>query len=553
MYTLTREAQKRLDAKAEAQGLLGLLLMEQAGTEVFKQLIALTSPDVAVHVFCGIGKNAGDGYVLARLLRAADYEVHVWELSTEKSEAAEQAKSDSGQMRRALRAMGVAPQEVPQAPSALNTFFETLGQTKKMLFVDALIGTGYRLSKPLTGLWAQITQAINDLKESNKTKILSIDIPTGVDANTGLVDASAIQADWTVSFEYPKTGMVVYPGRALCGEIFVEGLGLSPSFLNSFWQNETHCVHWIKASELSCILPERSDSAYKNQFGHALLICGSTGMAGAALLAAAAALQSGIGLLTALVPEDIYPACLSALPSVMWQPFAKASDDFEAQVISQLEGKSALLFGSGAAHMPAWQIKTILTVTQDFPAPVILDAEALNYLAKNEDYASRFFEARAGTTVLTPHSGEFKRLAPDLDEMQEGRLAVAHTLAQRSHAYVVLKGAGTVMATPQGDLSVNGSGNRGMAKAGSGDVLAGMLLALCSNKDIKLEKCIRLAVFAHGLAADLQMNASGVYSVCAESILQRIPEALEILGGVLPKSKVALGLILNNEVKDDAT
>ncbi len=535
MYTLTREAQQRLDAKAEEQGLPGLLLMERAGSAVARHILALCPRETPVFIFCGQGKNAGDAYVLARVLLAADYQVRLWEIAPDRAKAAELAGSESGSMRRALRAMGLEPKPLPQEDYSLNAFFSDLNKIGSVFLVDALIGTGYQSSRLLAGLWSKVTQALNTLQKNPAVTLLSIDIPTGVDANSGRVDAAAIQADRTVSFEYPKTGMISYPGRGQCGEIVLEGLGLSPDFLSSFWQNERQYVSWVQSEDFSSDLPERDATAYKNQFGHVLLICGSRGMAGAAILAARAALQSGVGLVSALVAEDIYAACLTALHSVMWRPYSRDASDFEVGLTELMKGKAALRFGTGTSQMPKWQLKAVLKAAERFPAPVLLDAEALNYLAENADYAVDFFANRVSETILTPHSGEFKRLAPDLNEKAEGRLELARILADRVKAYVILKGAATIVATPEGKLAVNSSGNSGMAKAGSGDVLAGMLLALCARPGTEIERDIQLGVFAHGLAADLQKNAAGVYSVCAESILERIPEALDVIRGIGPQ------------------
>ncbi len=530
MQTLSRAAQQRLDAQAEAAGIPGLILMERAGSAVADYIIDHYEEDFVVHVFCGIGKNAGDAYVVARILAAYLFEVHVWEMEPLAARKSELARSDSGVMRKALRGMGVEPKSVSaflQKVKSKQIDF-IAGQTEAIA-VDGLLGTGYDTNRPLDEKWAELCVTINMLRSESYLRVISIDIPTGVDATTALVDPHALYADITITFENVKTGLVSYPGVVHSKKTIDVPLGLSPHFIESFWQNEPQTIECPDYFDIAQLLPARLAESHKGSFGKSLAICGSPGMAGAAVLAANAAMQSGLGLLTALVPAAIYDACLKAAPAVMWTIMAEDEAELGQQIDELMQDKSSILFGSGSAQLAESSLRLLLTKLQEAEAPLVLDAAALNYLAKERDFANSFFEKRVAATMLTPHPGEFARLAPDLAHDDISRISQAQTLAERYQATVVLKGMATVVSAPGQNTSINSSGNNGMAKAGTGDVLAGMILAFTALPRMDVFSAVKLAVYAHGLTADLIMKTTTVFAVSAESMVKQIPEALEML------------------------
>lgn len=530
MYSLSRDAQQRLDAAAEAAGIPSLLLMERAGSAVSEYIHYEYEISTPVHIFCGKGKNAGDAYVLARLLLASSYAVEVWELDSLAARKSELAGSDSGIMRRALRGMGLEPKPVKQfikdyRSGKINFYASDSG----VLLVDGLLGTGYDSKRPFSKELRELAWLLRSICEEPYVQLLSIDIPSGVDAKSGLVDEYALFADVTVTFEYPKTGMLSYPGLMHSATTDEVTLGLSESFLEQFWAGESQFVGRNEFLGMAEILPKRAADAHKGMFGKGLLICGSRGMAGAAILAATAALRSGLGLLTALVPKSIYAACLQAAPSVMWQEMAEKPSELREQLSALLEGKSAVLFGSGSANLSQSKIKLVLELLRDVDLPLILDAEALNYLGAHTEFATVFFRSRPAGTVLTPHPGEFARLAPDLLSDNVSRLEQAATLARRFAVYLVLKGMGSVVAAADGRISVNQSGNSGLAQAGSGDVLAGILLAFASLAELDLYQAVQLGVFLHGLTAEVPVGGKAIYALGAEHLVEKIPLALQML------------------------
>ncbi len=530
METLSREAQQRLDRAAEAAGIPSLILMERAGSAVADYIKEHYESNFVVHIFCGKGKNAGDAYVVARLLLAALFEVHVWEYDSLSARKAELAKTDSGIMRKAMRGMGLEPKAVSKFLSGITRKnIDFLAEDTEALVVDGLLGTGYDTKRPLEEKLAALCAKLNELQAAEYIHIISIDIPTGVDATTGLTDPFALTADVTVTFEYNKTGLISFPGETHSRKIVDVSLGLSESFLEAFWKKESTYVDYPDFLDIAKLLPARPRHAHKGNFGKSLAICGGAGTAGAAVLSAKAAMRSGLGMLTALVPRSIYAACLKAAPAVMWVEMQEEDDDLAAQIEALLKDKSSVLFGSGSTELTAAQMEIILHQLENSPAPLVLDAAALNYLGENKTLAEHFFKQRLGPTLLTPHPGEFSRLAPDLAREDISRIEQAERLAKRCRAFVVLKGAATVVASPHDQISINRTGNSGMAKAGSGDVLAGIILAFSALGQPDSFAVLQLAVFAHGLAADLIKRGASIYAVSAEAMIESIPEVLEIL------------------------
>lgn len=547
MQTLSRAAQQRLDRAAEAAGIPGLILMERAGSAVANYIEEHYESDFAVHIFCGKGKNAGDAYVVARLLFASLFDVHVWEYDPLSARKAELAQTDSGIMRKAMRGMGLEPKAVNKFLSKVaHKSIDFMLEDTEALVVDGLLGTGYDSKRPLDEGLAALCAVLNELQVAEYIQIISIDIPTGVDATNGLTDPFALTADVTVTFEYNKTGLISFPGETHNRKIVDVSLGLSDPFLDAFWKNESSFVDFPDFFDIAKLLPPRPTHAHKGNFGKSLAICGSAGLAGAAVLAARAAMSSGLGMLTALVPAGIYAACLQAAPAVMWVEMQEDEAIFSGQVEALLKGKSSVLFGSGSAELSPAQMKLIFDRLASLTVPLILDAAALNYLGEHPLFAEQFFAERQGPTLLTPHPGEFATLAPDLAREDLSRIEQAESLARRYQAHVVLKGAATVLASPQSRISINRTGNSGMAKAGSGDVLAGMILAFLAYTKQDAFAVLQLAVFAHGLAADLIKKGSSIYAVSAEAMIESIPEALEILS----HPEEIIDAILSNSEED---
>lgn len=500
MKTLSREAQAKLDRMAVECAYPLLLLMEGAARSAL-ELLREVAPDLdKVALFCGTGNNAGDAYALARLLLAEGHSPIVFSL-VEKANLSPCALT----MREAYVGQGglVEAMEAMSETELEAYFSETANRTwRGYILVDGLLGTGYRQERPLAGLLRVATCAMNRLRLEQGVQVLALDLPSGVDANSGAADEGAVEADWTISFVWPKTGIVTYPGRMKAGCIKVGSIGLSERFCEAVLAEEA-LVEWVDEAFVRRVAPQRKADWHKGQFGKGLMICGSPGQLGAAILAGQAALASGLGYLYAFVPESLYEAAVSALPSVLWQALPMALYEEEAAnrlSPAQLEAEwrsilepyraqvSTLLCGSGLGRMARSSLGALTRVLLSMDEKrLILDADALNVLSMESDWKqlllSRLERQESsrccgGEVLITPHPREFQRLFGDLPG---SRLEQAEAVGREGIVQCILKGAGTVLAFSSQKLLVNSSGNAGMGKAGSGDALAGILLALLAQ------------------------------------------------------------------------
>jgi NAD(P)H-hydrate epimerase len=380
--------------------------------------------------------------------------------------------------------------------------------------------------------------------------VLAVDLPSGVQADHGQVAPTVIQADETLSFLYIKTGLMSYPGRKAVGKVRMHDLNLPESFLDRVWQQKRlHTPSALTADELRAWRPQRPTDAHKGAFGRLAVLAGSPGLAGAAILSGRAAEMSGAGYVSLTVPTEIYTAVLEAAPSLLSAPLpekplgqgtiAAAQLDFWKQ---QLESCDAAMVGPGMGKStPSRPDLNSLVLAAIAEAPrLVLDADGLNLLAEPDFLETGRAALRARTqsglepAILTPHPGEFRRLYPEMAAtVEHDRIACAETLAALTASVVVLKGAGTVIAFPpeQGtqEVWINTSGNSGMAKAGSGDVLSGLLGSLLAQR-LPLREAVCGAVYLHGLAADLQAELLTERALAPEDIISGLPDAFRQVG-----------------------
>ncbi|MDZ7642259.1 MAG: NAD(P)H-hydrate dehydratase [Desulfurivibrio sp.] len=351
--------------------------------------------------------------------------------------------------------------------------------------------------------------------------MLALDAPSGVNGDDGAILGEAVQATATVTFALAKPGLLFSPGREATGELEVADIGMPPEVYRRV------DIRWeqLAAPGLAPWLPRRRRASHKGDFGHLLLLAGSLGKTGAALLAARGALRGGVGLLSAAVPLPLLPVFATALPELMTIPLPEAEQaagmaDLEL-LRAALTDKTALVMGPGLGTGPATG-ELVLTLYRELRQPVVVDADALNILASRP---AALGEA-AGCRILTPHPGEMARLLNlSSGEVQKDRLAWAAKLAARYQVWVVLKGADTVVAAPDGRLALNPTGNPGMATGGMGDVLAGLLGALlCQGLEPWRAAC--LGVYLHGLAADLLAAEYEInFGFTASEVADAIPAA----------------------------
>lgn len=467
VYAVTPAQMREAEQKTIAAGIPSILLMERAALEMAHYIKGMGGIH-SVLVICGPGNNGGDGMALARILHLNGYFVEVLLCGQEKY------SGDAQKNLKILKAAGVP-------------ILSALPGASYDLIVDAIFGTGF--SRAPEGIYQKAIAWINDRPKG--TPALSVDIPSGVDGETGKTPGAAVNADMTISFEYPKLGHLFYPGRERSGELAVAKIGLFPT--------EPYPVSYLEDSDIPSLLPKRPADGYKNTFGHGLLIAGSKGMAGACLLAANAALHSGIGLLSCAADETcVMPHLQSRVPSAMVHGL-QMDEDIPPQVEKAFPGKSAVAIGPGLGQTQA--ALQLLQAAWEAPLPLVVDADGLNLLAAHRP----MFNKRSFETILTPHPGEMRRLlGRDVAESIEDALL----LAREMQAIVVLKGATSVIAAPDGSATLNLSGSSALAKGGSGDVLTGITLALLAQ-GLHGYDAARLAAYLHGQSGQRLSARSG--------------------------------------------
>ncbi|TAN42910.1 MAG: NAD(P)H-hydrate dehydratase [Nitrospirae bacterium] len=485
----------------EKFGVPGHVLMERAGVAVAERTKEFAGPK-RILVVCGAGNNGGDGLVAARELHNSGHKVSALVFATES---------------------GLSPDCKLQLKIA-RTFGVPVRSTKKLqsmdlhgaFVVDALFGTG--LSRPVTGSLADVVSLIN----RSSSPVLAVDIPSGISSDTGQVLGCAIAADYTVTFGLPKRGHLLYPGAEHTGRLFVENIGFPSSLLLS----DSLSVKTVEASWGKELLPERTRCSHKGDYGNVLIVAGSKGKTGAALLASKACLRSGAGLVTLGVPETLMQVFQSSVKEEMTVSLSdtghgtlssKASDS----VLAFAEHKADLIaIGPGIGVSKDTQ-EIVSKLIKRSPVPLVIDADGLNSITE----AKKILRNSRSPVILTPHPGEMARLTGDsVADIEKSRIDSAVSFSKKTGAYVVLKGVPTVTATPEGRAYINTTGNPGMSTAGSGDVLTGMLAALL-GQGLNPEEASILGVYLHGLAGDLAAAKSGEHSLTASNIISFIPSA----------------------------
>ena len=480
----TAEEVRALDAAIiNHHGVPGIQLMARASRALFSALESHWADCRELHIFCGKGNNAGDGYLLAALAKERGYTVNVWVVG------ARPERGDALLAFQRAEAAGVVPTEWQGEQPASG------------VVVDALLGTG--LQGDVRPRFADAIHAIN----SANLPVLAVDIPSGLCADTGCALGDAVRADLTVSFIGLKRGLFTADAKAHCGDILFSDLQ-APAAVYSELPGRVQRLQLSREMES---LPPRQRIAHKGHFGHVLVIGGEHGMGGAAMLAVSAAARSGAGLLSCATRPEHIAGLLAARPEVM----VRAVETPE-QLAPLLEKATVLSIGPGLGQ-GEWG-RQLLARALPAAIPKVIDADALNLLAKN---ACGFGE---GALILTPHPGEAARLLQtSTAEIHRDRFAAAAALRERYGATVVLKGAGTVIADELG-LAVCCDGNPGMASGGMGDVLSGILAALLAQ-GLSAARAARLGVCAHAVAAD-RAAARGERGIVASDVIDELRAVL---------------------------
>jgi NAD(P)H-hydrate epimerase len=507
---LTADEMRRVDRRAvSVYGIPEIVLMENAGLRMADVLFAVI-PDLLhrrVLVLCGRGNNGGDGLVVARHLAMRGVAVRVLLFARRR-----QVTGSAALNLAAARGRGIVIDEVPGV-TAWRRARRALG--KSDLVVDALLGTG--LTRPVEGFLALV---IADVTRAG-VEVVAADIPSGLEGGSGAVRGPALRAAHTVTFCRPKWAHVVPPAADLCGRVHVVDIGIPAAAVAA----ARPALDWVEPASVAATLPDRPRAAHKGTFGHVLVIAGSRGKGGAARMTSLAALRAGAGLVTAAVPRSIQQRLISGAMEAMTEGLEETPDGSPAyaalpRLLGLLPGKSAVALGPGLTTHPETK-RLVRVLAPRIRVPLVLDADGLNAFEGD----TRGLAGRR-PLILTPHPGEMARLTGvSARAVQADRPRSASTLARRLRCHVVLKGHRTIVARPDGRLSVNPTGNPGMATGGSGDVLCGLLAGFLAQGQ-EAGAAARAAVYLHGLAGDLAADRVGEMPLMARDLIADFPRAL---------------------------
>ena len=512
MRILTAESMREVDRIAiDEFGIPSLVLMENAAIGVV-EAIADVYPDASsVAIFCGPGNNGGDGLALGRQLAVRGYHVEL-NLVT----GGRETRGDALVQLNICRNQGLPICEIGPDDS-LRSCLETAAGLD--LVVDALFGVGLR--RPLEGQFAELVEALNCLLPAK----VAVDLPSGLNGSRWEIPGPHVEAELTVTFGAPKVAHIFAPAAESVGEVVVADLGIPPELL----ERAEGDLHLLVDEELASELVPRPLASHKGDYGHVLLVAGSVGKAGAAILAARAAVRSGAGLVTVATPRELVQTVDRGSLESMTYPLSQTesgglAEDAAQQVKEVATGMRALGVGPGLGRDPS-TVKAVRELVLECELPVVLDADGLNAFASS----CRLLRQRRADTVLTPHPGELARLLESTaSEVQSDRVQAARHGATESGAIVVLKGYQTLVASPDGSVHVNPTGNPGMATGGTGDVLTGVLASLIAQEYETLAAA-RLGVFLHGLAGDLAASETGQAALAAGDLVDYLPRAFEQL------------------------
>ncbi len=510
MKIVTPPQMRELDRKTiKDVGISSLVLMENAGLALVEEIEKRVKGErLRITVLCGPGNNGGDGMVAARHLGDRGHEVVTF-LAAPRAAFGGDAKV---QLRTLVRlGMDVS---VLSSTASYERALRRTGQCD--VTIDALFGTG--LAREVEGSWAECVRIIN----SCPALIVAADVPSGLDARTGHPLGECVTADVTVTFGLPKTGLVLYPGAQFAGEVVVADIGIPRTVVDAM----VLPGELLGPGSVQRVFDQRWPNTHKGTYGHLLLCCGSGGKLGAGILAARGALRSGVGLVTLAVPATALHQVDTATPEVMTTPLPETEKGSLSRLgikalIQLVSGRDALGIGPGLSTDPEVEelVRAILS-REGFPA--VVDADGLNVLRGDLE----FLRHRGADTVLTPHPGEMATLLGcSVQDVQSDRIGSALECSGRSGCVVVLKGAGTVVAHPDGRFFVNTTGNPGMATGGTGDVLTGMIGALLAQGRDALESACA-AVYLHGFAGDLAAEQNTEHALTATDIIDSLGQAL---------------------------
>lgn len=511
MRLVTAAEMQTMDRKTiEEIGIPGQVLMENAGrgaTRAFLERLYAMRPG-RVGVMAGRGNNGGDGFVMARYLSQRQVDVTVFLLATR-----DRVQGDAAANLKLLGPLKVPVVEIPDE-AAFNIQLTRMHHID--YWIDAILGTG--LNADVRGYYKTVIDFINDARRP----VLAVDIPSGLNSDTGQPCGTCIRATATTTFGYAKLGHLIEPGSGLCGALDVIDIGI-PSIVA---ETVTACHSLITAPQVQSVLPHRAADSHKGSTGHLLVVAGSTGKTGAAAMTATAALRVGAGLVTLGIAQRLNPTLEAMVTETMTLPLADdghgaLTEDAFGDIEQAWTGKRCVALGPGLGTASRTR-DLVLRLIGECPLPMVIDADGLNNLAQDISV----LQARQAPTVLTPHPGEMARLnGKSTGKIQGDRVAMVRDLARQLKACVVLKGARTVIGEPGGHVWLNPTGNAGMAAGGMGDVLTGAIAGLLAQGCSTVDAAVA-GVFVHGLAGDILAMGTPMGYLATE-VMTALPRAIE--------------------------
>ena len=513
MKVATAEEMQELDRKAiETYRIPGVVLMENAGRGA-AEVISGYFPEIQkkkVAIIAGKGNNGGDGFVIARYLLNQGIYVRVY-LLTDPNGLRGDAETNFSIFHRMKG-------EVISVPSTKDYIKVKRDLEKFDILIDGIFGTG--LDAEVRGYYREVIDHLNTLQKP----IVAIDIPSGLDGDTGKPLGTAIRASLTITFGLPKIGHLIPPGLDYVGKVKVVDIGIPKKLV----EEEKFSTYLLEKEEIQRWLSiPRNPDTHKGDYGHLLVIAGSVGKTGAAVMACQAALRMGAGLVTLAIPKSLNPILEMKLTEVMTEPLPETPKQTLSlrafSAIARLcENKKAVIIGPGLGTIKETQ-SLILKLIRTIDLPIIIDADGLTALATQP----KTLPIKNRSLMLTPHPGEMARLTrSQVKEVLENRVGLSRNFAQSQHVHLVLKGHPTLITTPKGEVYINPTGNPGMASGGTGDVLTGMIGGLvCQGFDILTS--LQVAVYLHGMAGDEGAQEKGEKSLIATDIIEKIPTLLK--------------------------
>ena len=514
MYLVTASEMQQMDRETiESFGIPGRVLMENAGLGATRVLLDQFDNIINknVGVIAGRGNNGGDGFVIARYLAQKGSDVTVYLLA----ESA-RVKGDAAANLKLLTPLNVPVVEMPDEQSFLA---HKTGMLHQETWIDALIGTG--LKSDVKGYFKKIIEFIN----AHGKPVFSVDIPSGLNSDTGQVCGACIRAQATATFAFAKTGHILFPGAEYTGYLEIVDIGITDHIAKKIRPKQ----HLLTPERIRGAFRPRNPDSHKGTTGHVLVVSGSVGKTGAAAMTAMSAMRAGAGLVTLAIPESLNPVLETQVLEAMTYPLPETENGIIGEssfnkIMDLLAGKKCLAIGPGLGEAPETK-KLVHRIIKESPVTIVIDADGLNNLAGSTEILKK---AKA-PLILTPHPGEMARLMDSTaGSVQKDRISCARKFAEKFNVHIILKGAKTIIAHPEGNIFINPTGNPGMASGGMGDVLTGIIAGLVAQ-GFSPESAAHTGVYLHGAAADILAENIGPFGYLSTEVMNAIPSQIKKL------------------------